>query len=360
MTVKLYASRDSEGRPWPPDYSFEVRACIDIVRQLWLSFCKQDALYAVAVNLHAPSADLVVISEHGLGVIELKHYSGHIRALGNAWFADGVRIRAGSVDVEGNPRYNNPYEQVQDYARQIRDRLIKPSRPPGWLPGMAGDWEKFKIQTAVCFTHPDANIHDLIAAQQKARPVARPAWEEFSILTSLEVSDWAAALRFGAKKGKGQYYEPHRLTPHQIVNIAERLLRATEWTDIVGIMPTGEPYAYLALIEGGVCTVTYRLDRDDVILGRDPDVCAVPLPQYFSRVSREHAQITRAVEGIFLEDLNSKNGTFVNGQPIMKPVRLEQGQIITLGGPVATDKVCHLLFSREPIDSPETRMTTTR
>jgi pSer/pThr/pTyr-binding forkhead associated (FHA) protein len=57
------------------------------------------------------------------------------------------------------------------------------------------------------------------------------------------------------------------------------------------------------------------LDRERITIGRraDNDVC---LP--FPGVSAEHAAVVTILEDSFLEDLNSTNGTLVNGRPIAK------------------------------------------
>jgi len=48
-------------------------------------------------------------------------------------------------------------------------------------------------------------------------------------------------------------------------------------------------------------------------------------------VSRHHARITIGEQGAVLEDLGSKNGTIVNGQPIEAPTTLADGAVIVLG-----------------------------
>lgn len=347
MPVKLFVSRDSEGRPWPPDQSFEVRGCLELVKRLWRAFYKQDVLYAVAANLHVPSADVVILCEHGLGVMEFKHYPGKVVRIGNAWFADGVRIKAGASDSDGNSKYENPHEQVNAYASVIRDKLIHPKRAPGWLPGNAGDWEKIKIQTAVCFTHPMVNINAITADLQEHPPRMQSDWEEFSVITLDRALEWVAELQFGLNQGKARSYEPHRLTASQIINIVTYPLKTTEWTEIVGLMPTGEPYAFLALVEDGVCTQVFGLDRDEALIGRNSSACAVPIPQYFKRVGRVHARLVRTLDGIFLEDLNSTNGTFIDTKKIAEAVALVEGKVIELGGAEARGRNCQLVFLRE-------------
>ena len=54
----------------------------------------------------------------------------------------------------------------------------------------------------------------------------------------------------------------------------------------------------------------WPLSKDDVILGRDEE-CDLPLP--IRQISRQHIRIYRQGELYFVEDLDSKNGTWVNG-----------------------------------------------
>jgi len=353
MSVKVYVGRDSQGQPWPPDYAHEARPDIDIVKRLWLAYNSQKLLYAVAANLHRPSADLVILSERGIGIVELKHYPGRIWCKGSTWYAGEARIKAGS---ESKGR-RNPHEQVQDYAAEIRSALIQPTRQP-YLPGLIRDWEAFKFHTAVCFTHPDARIDDFRRALRRSPPNTRP-WEKFDVLRPDEIPEWAAALRFEVDKGRPHGYEPHRLAPKQIVRIVERLLRGTEWTEILNLMPTGEPYAYLTLIEGRRRTQVFSLDREEMTLGRDVNVCDISVPEQYSRVGREHARIWRELGKIFIEDLGSTNGTYVNQLRIRRPQLLKRGMKIALGGPVPGEKVCLLEFSvKAPLEPSVTEIDT--
>ena len=63
-------------------------------------------------------------------------------------------------------------------------------------------------------------------------------------------------------------------------------------------------------------------------IGRDPQ-CDVPLA--FPMVSWRHARLTRAAEGILVEDLDSRNGTYVDGIRISGSVLVRPGQEIGLG-----------------------------
>lgn len=48
-------------------------------------------------------------------------------------------------------------------------------------------------------------------------------------------------------------------------------------------------------------------------------------------VSRRHARLSWEEDGIYLDDLNSTNGTFVNGRRVQAPVRLQHNDNVRLG-----------------------------
>jgi pSer/pThr/pTyr-binding forkhead associated (FHA) protein len=60
--------------------------------------------------------------------------------------------------------------------------------------------------------------------------------------------------------------------------------------------------------------------------GRDADLVLAD-----ELVSRHHAQITPSGSGALVEDLGSRNGTFVNGEVIHGPTRLTPGDQLQLG-----------------------------
>jgi len=62
----------------------------------------------------------------------------------------------------------------------------------------------------------------------------------------------------------------------------------------------------------------FNLDSDTIIVGRDPSVCSVLLPG--SRISRQHALLHVLKEGLMVRDLDSVNGTYVNGEKISEAV----------------------------------------
>jgi len=85
--------------------------------------------------------------------------------------------------------------------------------------------------------------------------------------------------------------------------------------------------AELRTIEGPHAGGVFALDRQTAVLGRHPD-CDIVLD--FGEVSRQHAQIERVDDNFYIEDLQSRNGTYVNGSRINKRHLLCDQDRITL------------------------------
>lgn len=89
----------------------------------------------------------------------------------------------------------------------------------------------------------------------------------------------------------------------------------------------------------------FDLIRDETIIGCHPDVDvdlrSVPRQEF---VSKTHAKITFHDEKYYLEDFNSRNGTYINDRRISKEekVLLESGDIFRLGA--SDDQGVHICF----------------
>lgn len=71
-----------------------------------------------------------------------------------------------------------------------------------------------------------------------------------------------------------------------------------------------------------------KIGANLITIGRDP---AVDFVLDDSEVSRSHAKIYYEDGSYFIEDLDSTNGTFVNGKCIKKPLQLKDKDLITIG-----------------------------
>lgn len=73
----------------------------------------------------------------------------------------------------------------------------------------------------------------------------------------------------------------------------------------------------------------YAIDRDRAVIGRNSD-CDVPLD--VAAVSRRHAAIVREQDNFFIEDLESRNGTFLNDERVVNRAPLRDGDSLLICG----------------------------
>jgi hypothetical protein len=76
---------------------------------------------------------------------------------------------------------------------------------------------------------------------------------------------------------------------------------------------------------------TYDLD-DELTIGRSPG-CGVAMPEDIY-TSTLHARLFRRNDQLWVEDLGSTNGTFVNSEQIKQAVRLGKGDLLQIGSTV--------------------------
>jgi hypothetical protein len=75
----------------------------------------------------------------------------------------------------------------------------------------------------------------------------------------------------------------------------------------------------------------YDLD-DELTIGRSPG-CGVSMPEDIY-TSTLHARLFRRNDQLWVEDLGSTNGTFVNSEQITQAVRLGKGDLLQIGSTV--------------------------
>lgn len=82
---------------------------------------------------------------------------------------------------------------------------------------------------------------------------------------------------------------------------------------------------------------SYRLGPGPLVLGREGDI---PVPD--PRASRHHAQIKfqPSIDAARIEDLSSKNGTFLNGERLEEARLLEDGAVIRVGDTLFVFEEC--------------------
>jgi pSer/pThr/pTyr-binding forkhead associated (FHA) protein len=73
----------------------------------------------------------------------------------------------------------------------------------------------------------------------------------------------------------------------------------------------------------------FYLSGDDLVVGRDP---ASGIPIDDPHISRAHAALRRRGKAVYVQDLGSSSGTFVNGQAVTATRELQPGDIVAFAG----------------------------
>ncbi len=94
-------------------------------------------------------------------------------------------------------------------------------------------------------------------------------------------------------------------------------------------LDTGMGTGRLEILNGGFEGMTYDLDGDEVVIGRNPTTDITLLDE---GISREHALVVfdEDAPGYVIEDLASTNGTKVNGRRV-RSAPLAEGDEIQIG-----------------------------
>lgn len=85
--------------------------------------------------------------------------------------------------------------------------------------------------------------------------------------------------------------------------------------------------AVLRVLRGVNPGQSYPLNRDSIVLGRNPN-CDIVLP--LPAVSRYHARIFRRGNDYYIEDLNSRNKTYLNDNIVEHPAKLSENDRIRI------------------------------
>lgn len=343
MPVKLFYTPQVQPQQLFQDSLSETLIFLSILRKIAAEIAEHHGLHAIIVNIGHQEwfADLIVVSEHGMGLMTFQHEPGNISRDKDVWCANGQ-----PVTVNSRLGYRNPHAKVQQCADKIREKLIKPTGAP-WLQGRPITWQDLFFDTAVCFTHPEVKL-DLFRKYytkevQEGQHVKE--WERFSLLERDEVARWIRNLCFEKDLDDLLNVQSYRLTTTQILRIVTDFFKAKELPPLPEPQAATVSYGYIVLKEHGEVTARFQLHPGQMTVGRDPEA-DVAIPKKFINVSRIHARVTCSKNGISIEDC-SRNGTFVNGDRIYVPTPLRPGQHVFLGGNQALDGVCELEFAEQ-------------
>lgn len=97
-------------------------------------------------------------------------------------------------------------------------------------------------------------------------------------------------------------------------------------------------YAVLQYQENGY-EKEFNITGNIINIGRDPEVCELTIPTD-SFLGRNHAMIYMKDKKFFIVDLNSKNGTYVNGARIQGCMQIEDGITFKIASTEMKIKCC--------------------
>lgn len=165
-----------------------------------------------------------------------------------------------------------------------------------------------------------AGVRGLIAPNRFAVEVGPDDHENFTRFENALLDEWAAYCRAHAKQEGYTFVGPVEVTLELDASLGRgQFLVASEIVEGEG----GGPVGVLVLGDG----TRLPVGDDPLTIGRHAD-CDVVLNQ--QEVSRHHAEVRRGDGGFVVVDLDSMNGTRVNGRGV-KEQRLEDGDEIEVG-----------------------------
>jgi len=85
----------------------------------------------------------------------------------------------------------------------------------------------------------------------------------------------------------------------------------------------------LSVLRGNALSLQHSLVEDEIVVGRDSK-CDIVIDDH--TVSRRHARLTLENDDYFIEDLRSRNGTYVNGRRVTGRVRLSSDDHVMVCG----------------------------
>jgi len=205
-----------------------------------------------------------------------------------------------SKKINRQPINNNYKENVQNLQRQQPQNLINRKQAP-----MQDQFINTKLDEEDCKTESVFNKKQSTNQIIEQIPVLKPEVKQ-EIVNNI--------------KANNNVYETQALiieNPRSIVGETEMLSN-----------PKPKNLAMLIFSEGEQikeCSIVNSVTS----IGRDPEVCDIVISSD-GHIGRKHALIYSKNDKFYLTDLNSKNGTYINGERIQGERQINNGDTIKL------------------------------
>ncbi|MCA9970821.1 MAG: FHA domain-containing protein [Anaerolineales bacterium] len=324
-----------------PDNSNERRAACRVARLLYQQYRDSEDHLLLVVNVDpaqaavAPPAhdltqlDALLLGPNFVAILDFKNYFDPIESPSahGAWYAV---TRHGAKKVLGGAS-ENPLQQAyraraawSAYFQQVSAQFLAPERQQA----LHKAWPHLSF---FLLFHPYLNARSRLPALGNADHWFHPRSID-------QVTELAYALRSPLL----------RLTPAECRGLVLHGLRAQPWDDMAQLLPQ-QVLGYLMVSEPDSrrAPVRYPLSPFDAMtIGRSASVQGhrVSSAGLSLQVSGRHAQVETTHQDVLLQDLGSKNGTYVNGQCLEagQLVVLQPGQRAFLGN--TDSQACHIWF----------------
>jgi hypothetical protein len=272
-----------------------------------------------AILGHIPAVEVFALAERLGGTLEMQRGETRVRLV----IRNG-RVR--SIDSKDN-----------DTRQAILDLL-------GWTGGTCALWEE--TEPAKGAKDVDLELRPLIEeAARRAEEALRTAqlYPDASLVLrvvddpsvqgkiSLGPEEFRVLFRIGGGRSVEQLccdlgYRPAKLFP---------LLHNLETNGLIA-RGSSSPQPAASSLVGSLTQdsgVVFPLFDDEYVIGRDP---SNPISIADNSVSSRHARIIRGSDGFFIEDLQSRNGTFVNGGKVTDRHLLTNNDLVRIGKVILT------------------------
>lgn len=323
MTLEAYITRQPNGDESAFDHPFKRQGALHVVKALWRAFHDSPTHVAVVVNAGQPAVDMAILSSDGLGIVALEGYGQPVGGRDDTEWAllDSYGRPFMRIPREGG--YLNPFDKVRAQRRRIYGSLrtfaeAHAEHLPPWL--IDG---RYELQGAVVFTAVRFDLARIIIDPAEGQPWFGLAWAD-------ETPDWVRTLDFGKNRQTDRMY---RLENPHVEYLVTRYFQASRWHEVQKSLHSGEVYGTLWVLIEGREHYPLPLDQTSMTIGRLPTNAIALDSDTYPQVSREHASIRNLSGEIFLGDLGSKHGTWLNGRQIAPEMemRVQNGDRIILG-----------------------------
>lgn len=334
------------------DIQNERRAICYIARQLQQRYQESSQHYILVGNIdprndpemrrkdRISQLEGILIGQQSISIIEFKNYFDPIRAddLDGYWVAEGL----GEPQIVRGGKRDNPYLQAK-HARGVWKSYLREKSKKYF------DEYRYKA-IADALKHVSYYL------------LFHPYLHKKSTFPNLgSASNWLyiRGVRAILELTYAVRDEDVYMTPDDIRLLAETVLHATPWDEMNKLLQN--KIGYLCVYQPSQTVVRYPLYCfQEFSIGRSSTNQGHQVDSQYDLVSGTHAQIVTERDTVFVQDLSSSNGTYVNQNRLQdtKLVRISSSDRIYLGG--QSSKGCVLWFETPSTRSQKDTVHTTR